>query len=55
MIKALMMGWNPMKIMWSRVEVTEECAEDVTSNDCCCTEVDATEKSFHWKGQDEEF
>ena len=39
--------------MWNRVEVTGECAEDATSNDCCCNEVDATDNSFHWKGQNE--
>jgi len=53
MIIALMKGRNPMKIVWNEVEVTGECAEDATSNDCCCTEVDATDSSFQWKGQDE--
>ena len=51
--KGLMTGRNPMKIMYNRVEVTGECTEDATSNDCCCIEVDATDGSFHWKGQEE--
>ena len=38
------------------VELTQggtECTEDVTSDNYCCDEVDATEYCFHWKGQDE--
>jgi hypothetical protein len=52
MIIALMMGWNPMKIMSNRVEVTGECAEDVRRMIVAAL-MDAIENSFHWKGQDE--
>jgi hypothetical protein len=28
-------------------------AEDAKSDDYCCNGADATDKCFHWKGQDE--
>jgi len=40
--------------MWDRQAVTrKEFAEDATSDDYCCTEVDATDNCVHWKEQDE--
>jgi hypothetical protein len=48
-----MTGRNPMNIMWNQVKVTGECAEDATSNDCCCAELDTNDSSFHWKRQGE--
>jgi hypothetical protein len=30
-----------------------ECTRDATSDDECCSEVEATDNCFHWKGQDE--
>jgi hypothetical protein len=30
-----------------------ECTGDATSDDDCCSEVDATDNCFRWKGQDE--
>jgi hypothetical protein len=42
-----------MNIMWNRVKVSGECAKEAMSNDCCCTVVDATDSSFHWKREDE--
>jgi hypothetical protein len=36
---------------WQKVGT--ECTEDVTSDDYCCDEADATYHCFHWKGQDE--
>jgi len=32
----------------------EECTGDATSDDDCCSDVDATDNFFQWEGQDEE-
>jgi len=45
---ALMTGGNAMIIMWNRENVTQDCAEDTTSEDNRRTEIDATDSHFHW-------
>jgi hypothetical protein len=47
---------DEMKCDGGYVEDTEgdsECAEDATSDDYCCAEVDATESCLHRNSQDE--
>jgi hypothetical protein len=36
-----------------QTDCVSQCAEDATSDDCCCIEMDATDACFRWKGQDE--
>jgi hypothetical protein len=53
MVTTLMTGRNAMEILWNREKVIVESAEDATLDSYCCSEMDAADSSFHWKGQDE--
>jgi len=53
MMTALMTGRNPIA-NYVEPRGGTECTEDATSVDYCCSDVDATNNCFHYKGQEEE-